>query len=225
NAIQGFAEVIQQQLFGPTPHEYRALAASIAADSAHMLAGFEELDRLVKLDAGALELEAGECDLAAIIAMTVGQLEAYTGPRRSGFELDQRDDSLPVAMAGIEAERLVWRLLATLAGATVPGEVLRLRSRQRGDTARMTVRLPSRLADLSDEALFQALAEGRPKALSAGMFGVGFALRLAAAEAKAAGGSLERKGDRLRLSLPGLTRAAMAHSQGEGPGSGQSDGT
>ena len=28
NAIQGFAEVIQQQLFGPAPHEYRALAAA-----------------------------------------------------------------------------------------------------------------------------------------------------------------------------------------------------
>ena len=48
NAIQGFAEVIQQQLFGATPHEYRALAAAIAGDSARMLAGFDELDRLVE---------------------------------------------------------------------------------------------------------------------------------------------------------------------------------
>ena len=224
NAIQGFAEVIQQQLFGPTPHEYRALAASIAADSAHMLAGFEELDRLVKLDSGALELEAGECDLAAIVVMTVGQLEAYTGPRRSGFELDQRDESMPVALARVEAERLVWRLLATLAGSTVPGELLRLRSRQRGGMARITVRLPASLANLSDEGLFQAVAEGRPKALSAGMFGVGFALRLAAAEARAAGGSLERRGEKLRLALPGLTRTAMAHSHGEAPVSGRADG-
>lgn len=224
NAIQGFAEVIQQQLFGPTPHEYRALAASIAADSAHMLAGFEELDRLVKLDCGALELEAGECDLAPIITMTIGQLEAYTGPRRSGFEFDQRDESLPVALAQIEAERLVWRLLATLAGSTVPGEVLRLRSRQRGDMARITVRLPASLANLPDEGLFQAVAEGRPKALSAGMFGVGFALRLAAAEARAAGGSLERRGEKLRLALPGLTRTTVAHSHDEAPVSGLADG-
>jgi signal transduction histidine kinase len=49
NAIQGFAEVIQQQLFGPTPHEYRALAAVVAADSAVMLAGFEELDRYARI--------------------------------------------------------------------------------------------------------------------------------------------------------------------------------
>ena len=30
SAIQGFAEVIQQQTVGPVPHEYRALAAAIA---------------------------------------------------------------------------------------------------------------------------------------------------------------------------------------------------
>ncbi|MCA8904212.1 MAG: hypothetical protein KDA43_05120, partial [Hyphomonas sp.] len=146
--------------------------------------------------------------------------EAYTGPRRSGFELDQRDEPLPVAVAGVEAERLVWRLLATLAGATAPGETLKLRSRQRGDMARMIVRLPAGLAGLEDEALFRAVADSRPKALSAGMFGVGFALRLAAAETKAAGGALERKGDKLRLVLPGLTGADVAHSEGDGSVSG-----
>ena len=215
NAIQGFAEVIHQQLFGPTPHEYRALAASIAADSAHMLAGFEELDRLVKLNSGALELDPGECDLARVIATTVGQLEAYTGPRNSGFELEQSDEPLPVAMAEIEAERLLWRLLATLAGATVPGETLKLRSRLRGGSARVTVRLPSGLADLDDDALFRAVTQAKPKALSAGMFGIGFALRLAEAEADAAGGRLLRKGDKLRLELPGLTEAVRGHSQGQ----------
>ena len=215
NAIQGFAEVIHQQLFGPTPHEYRALAASIAADSAHMLAGFEELDRLVKLDCGALELEPGECDLARVIAVAVSQLGAYTGPRNSGFELEQGSAHLPVAMSQMEAERLVWRLLATLAGATVPGETLKLRSRQRGDSVRVTVRLPSGLANLDDDTLFRAVAQAKPKALSAGMFGIGFALRLAAAEAEAAGGALQRKGDKLRLDLPGLTAQVCEHSQGE----------
>jgi len=46
NALQGFAEIIQQQLFGPAPNEYRALAANIAGDAARILAGFDELERL-----------------------------------------------------------------------------------------------------------------------------------------------------------------------------------
>src|SRR5690606_5172468 len=76
NAIHGFAEMSQQQLFGPTPNEYRALAASIAGDAARMLAGFEELDRLVKLESGALELDVGIAGFRAIIAGTAAQLDA-----------------------------------------------------------------------------------------------------------------------------------------------------
>src|SRR5207302_1921157 len=74
NAVQGFAEVIQQQLFGPAPHEYRALAAAIAGDAAQLLAGFEELERLTRLDSGKVELGKGGCDLAAIAQATVAQL-------------------------------------------------------------------------------------------------------------------------------------------------------
>ena len=43
-------------------------------------------------------------------------------------------------------------------------------------------------------------------------------MRLAAAEAKAAGGALIRKSDRLQLVLPGLTEAAADHSQAASDG-------
>ncbi|MFD2578465.1 hypothetical protein ACFSTD_07285 [Novosphingobium colocasiae] len=59
NAIQVAAEIIQQQLYGPAPHEYRALAAAIAGDVAQILAGFDELDRLVKLESGVMAPRRG----------------------------------------------------------------------------------------------------------------------------------------------------------------------
>jgi len=208
NAIQGFAEVIHQQLFGPTPHEYRALAATIASDGARMLAGFDELDRLVRLDSGALELETGDCDLAAIVVVTIEQLDSYMAQRGGGFALEATEGPLSVAVASAEAERLVWRLLATLAGATGPGEILRLKLRPaREGLVRLSVRLPSSLAARDDESLFHATASPQPQALSAGMFGAGFALRLAAAEAQAAGGKLDRRDERLRLDLPHFVTA------------------
>ncbi len=209
SAIQGFAEVIQQQLFGHTPHEYRALAATIASDGARMLAGFEELERLVKLDSGAMALDPGECDLLPILQATIAQLESFTAPRRSGIALECEAAALPVAMAPVEAERFVWRLLATMAGASSPGETLRLRARLRdragheGDV-RLTLRLPASLAWTDGDALFDAVAGRQPPALAAGMFGTGFALRLAAAEAKSAGGLLERRQEKLRITLPGM---------------------
>ena len=178
NAIQGFAEVIQQQLFGPTPHEYRALAAGIAGDAARMLSAFEELERLARLDSGAMDLETGETDLAEVVQATVAQLRAHTQSRGSGFTLKVEADHLPVALERLEVERIVWRLLATLAGVSTPLEVLKLKLRSRGGMARIDLALPTVLAAKDGDDVFQAAAGSVPQVISAGVFGVGFALRL-----------------------------------------------
>jgi hypothetical protein len=216
NAIQGYSEAMQQGLFGPIGHEYRAMSAGIAADAARILAGFEELERLARLDSGAMELEPGECDLAEVFAATVARLEPHTRARNSSFELQLGEMPALVPLARIEVERLAWRLLATLAGAAMPGEHLRMRLRTRSDAGgvqvRLKLQLPAALADRSDADLFRASATNAVTALSPGNFGGGFALRVAAAEARAAGGGLERRGDKLRLTLAGLTATAMPHS-------------
>ena len=212
NAIQGFAEVIQQQLFGPTPHEYRAVAAGIAGDAARMLSAFEELERLARLDSGAMDLETGETDLAEVIQATVAQLSAHTQSRGSGFALKVESEPLPVALDRLEVERIIWRLLATLAGVSAPLEVLKLKLRSRGGMARIDLTLPEVLARKDGDALFEAAAGTVPQVISAGVFGVGFALRLARAEARAAGGQLVRKDNKLRLTLPDLTAAVLAHT-------------
>ncbi len=209
NAIQGFAEVIQQQLFSPTPHEYRAHAAAIAGDAARMLAGFDELERLAQLDSGAMTLDAGSCDFVAVVAGIISQLEAHTARRDSGFVLEADLGAMPVSLAQPEAERLVWRLLATLAGASAPGERLKLRLRRKSGAIRLTVALPQSLANQSD--LFHVGPPSTPSPLSAGMFGAGFALRLATSEAKAGGGKLQRREGKLRLELP---QAVMGETSG-----------
>ena len=200
NAIQGFAEMIHQQLLGAAPHEYRALAASIAADAARMLAGFDELDRLARLDSGALQLDPGETDFAMVIAGIVHQLEPHTAARSSGFTLaaDQGDLLVPLALA--EAEQFAWRLLATLAGAARPGETIALELRRDDSAIVLAAALPVALAHL--DGLFDAAPPAGAQALSAGVFGTGFALRLAAAEARAAGGRLDLGNGALRLVLP-----------------------
>jgi signal transduction histidine kinase len=214
NAIQVAAEIIQQQLYGPAPHEYRALAAAIAGDCAHILAGFEELDRLAKLESGAPVLDEGDSDLARVLAQTVLRLRAWTEPRGSGFALagDPSATSLPVRVARAEVERLVWRLFAALAGSTAPGESLALSWRARTGMVDLTVALPSLLAEREPAALFDAVPGERGQSLATGMFGVGFTLRLAAAEAAAAGGLLQRVENTLVLSLPDLTDTDAGHS-------------
>ena len=63
NADPGLCRSHPAAVVRAVPHGYRALAASIASDAATMLAGFDELDRLARLDTGSLELEQGTCRL------------------------------------------------------------------------------------------------------------------------------------------------------------------
>lgn len=210
-AVQGYAEVIQQQLFGPAPHEYRALAAAIAADAARILAGFEELDRLARLETGAMGIEPGECDLAALLHRTAAQLAPVLAPQDAGFAPGFGDDACLIAAIDPEdAEALVWRLLASLAAAAAPGERIALTldpviGGGRGEV-RLRCVLPARLAATEGADLFAATTttatRSAESAISPGLFGTGFALRLARAEARAAGGSLRREGEALLLTLP-----------------------
>jgi len=201
-AIQMSSELIQQQLGGDVPHEYRAIAASIASDTALVLAGFEELDRLVKLDAQAMRLEPGETDVIAAVRGTLAQIHRHTEHRQSGFALTAADASLPIAVERIELDRLLWRLLAAIAGAARAMEMLEVTIARETAMARIAIALPAKLRDLDEDALFHAQAGEKSRVFSAGMFGLGFTLRLARAEARGAGGALKHEDGRLVLTLP-----------------------
>ena len=208
NAIQGFAEIIQQQMFGPVPHEYRAHAASIAVDAARLLAGFDEVERLVRLEAGSWPLEGGSSDLAAAVATTIARLDQVLRARAAGIDLLAPAELSPVAMAQGDLLALCWRILASAASALGPGERVPLAIRQDGGRLRLSLTLPASL--LTDEP---SPANGnRRQAVSAGMFGPRFTFRLAAAEAQGAGGALLLGDGTLELDLPALTPAAIDHS-------------
>ena len=217
NAIQGFAELIQQQMLGSAPNEYRALAAAVAVDAARLMAGFDELERLARLETGALELDEGECDLRNVVARTLRRLEGVLRPRSARMELIAHGSPFTIGMAETDAGQLAWRLLATLAGALAPGEIIDVALASDGKHVTLEADLPAGLAVNGDP--FAASTPGPPRAISAGMFGLGFTLRLARAEAEAIGGSLERHEDRLRLVVPALTAPRADHTldrQGNG---------
>lgn len=209
-AIQGFAELIQQQMFGPAPNAYRALAAAIAVDAARLLAGFDEIDRLARLETQAQPLSAGRSDLRETIGQILRRLEGVLKPRGARIDLTVRGAPFTLGLDERETQQVVWRLLATLAGAMAPGEVIALTLTSDGARAILLADLP--VALLGEDDLFAASAPVQPRAVSAGMFGSGFTLRLARAEAIAAGGDLEQRDELLRLDLPVLTGQTGAHT-------------
>ncbi len=192
NAIQGFAELIQQQMLGPTPHQYRSLAASIAADAARMLAGFEDVERLVRLESGRVQVDQGQADLTQIVTRLIAQLDPLIAPREVRLRWTAPDVPLPVAIDPAEAEQMLWRLLSTLVGAAAPGERLTLALVPDAAhlTAKLTMTLPAALALRDYDDLFAPDPSRLGRGV--GMLGHGFALRLARAEIRAAGGDLNR---------------------------------
>lgn len=225
NAIQGFAEVIQQQLFGPVPHEYRALAANIAGDAARILAGFEELDRLAKLESGLREVETGASDFSAVVAAHVAQLQDILKPREAGFA-PTIEPGHPVGIAQHDAEALSWRILASLAAAAAPGETVALTLDRHDGAIVLECVLPATLQKREDIFSAEGPKAGSSGLLTPGSFGSGFALRLARAEARSSGGELSKVEDRLILTLPLLTAQDadpsrdMTLQSAAGPGTG-----
>ena len=214
-AVQGYAEVIQQQLFGPAPHEYRALAAAIAADAARILAGFDELDRLARMETGALGIEPGEADLARLSQRIVDQIAPVLETRQAAIALALAPGtSLLVPSEADDVEGMLWRVLASLAAACSEGETLHARLDPvigNGTAmARLSCTIPAQLA--GEESIFAATARPSETAINPGLFGAGFAFRLARAEARAAGGTLMREGTEVVLVLPLLTDAGALPS-------------
>ena len=218
-AIQGFAELIQQQMYGPAPNEYRALAAAVAVDAARLLAAFDEIDRLATLETGATVLREGCCEWDEAMGQILRRIEGALRPRSARIEAAVHGAGFTVGLEETDAQQLAWRILATLGGALAPGEVIDLVLSSDGTELELVIDLPAALA--GDAELFAASAPTQQRALTAGMFGSGFTLRLARAEAHAAGGSLERRDDALRLMLPALTGHRADHTvDREGNGGG-----
>ncbi|VVT18790.1 sensor histidine kinase [Erythrobacter sp. EC-HK427] len=217
NAIQGFAEIIQQQLFGPAPHEYRAHAAAIAVDAAKLLAGFDEVDRLVKLESGALTLSEGQSDMRQCVAETVERLQGVLRPRNAGFSLNVSGDAFAVGIERGEVMAMCWRLLASAAAALSPGEDAALVLTSKDGTITLEMDAPQ---SMREGAAAETPDTGRPRAVSAGAFGPAFAFKLAQAEAENAGGTLICKLNRITLALPALTASDGDSSAGSGRASG-----
>lgn len=197
--IQGFAEIIQHQMFGPVPNAYRALAGAIAVDTARILAGFEELERLAKIQREGLDASGEPLSLKSVIERTLKRLEGVLRPVGASIRLLVSGDYFDVGLTEDDAALLVWRVLATVAGALAPGEVIELALRSDGRRVALAAEMPLALAQF--ENLFAAIPPSQA-VVSAGMFGTGFTLRLARAEAEAAGGSLVADEELLMIELP-----------------------
>jgi signal transduction histidine kinase len=213
NAIQGFAELIQLQVLAPVAHQYRGYAASIASDAATMLAQFEAIDQLVRLESGRQPIDPGETDARHALTMLVDRLAPLFDQRKASLMFQPGDDALLLGIAPEAFEAMVWRLLSTIAAAAVPGEQLTLRLGREEHAMRLVARLPEAMASQAGSGRDATPATVTARGDSGLLLGRDFALRLLEAEAGAAGGMVRRSELFLTLLLPLLTHSVTNSSQ------------
>lgn len=202
NAIQGFAEVIQQQLFGPTPNEYRAIAATIAGDAARMMAGFEEMDLLARWESSTRPIEEDASDLKPLVQTAIERVAPALSAKNATLSLKGVGGEILVPLAADSLEHMIWRVLAVVSSSLGVSEQVecQISNINSNTMVQLDWYLPVVLAN--DDNIFQPRVRKKDQMPAASAFGQGFALRLVRAQAKAIGGSFARIDDQLRLQLP-----------------------
>lgn len=203
NAINGFAQLIDGQYFGPVSHRYRELARAIIADAGMLAGTFEDIDIAARLDLGSIAHSGSGSDLGEAIDHALTELEAMFIAQRASLKLLGTIDGHPIALAQADARRLVLRFIGAVAASAQAGEELECHVEQHPQAGFVRLRLqrPRAIRGMSEAALADydggELLEGKVTAL-----GLGFALTLATQLAAAHGGQLVVEPDQCILNLP-----------------------
>lgn len=209
-AISGFAEIIEQQLFGPVDPEYRGLASAILADARKLLSGFEDISTAARLDADNLEIDPGQTDSAWLATTLRHRLAAISDSSGVVVNLIFADPVRPFAVEREFAERIFARLFSAIIVAGKAGEVIHGRCKTllgARVTNCLTLELPEKLRRLSEDALLGAGptdGDGDAQDALSPLLGLGFSLRLVRNLARKVGGDLRFQNEQALLILPAV---------------------
>jgi signal transduction histidine kinase len=229
NAILGFAEIIEQQLFGPADVHYREMAGNILADARRLLDAFDDLDlasRVAVADVGlsdpqpasVYEIEPLIAHVTSLFNENDDAANGVSGPRYPRVYITTAASLPAVVLDPIKGERMIQHLIRTLISVTPAGESLcgSLWFQPDGEGGHVLLALdrPSRLKGLDETQIMDPGYGADGDWPDAPLLGMGFSLRLVRSLASAQNGALIVDSDRIILSLPvagGQTNGETAH--------------
>ncbi len=217
NAILGFAEIIEQQMFGPAAPEYCDMAGKIALDARHLLAAFDDLDLAARVSRGDDKGEARPIDSGLLITQAAARFQE-AGPDAPSLAIAIAPDLPAVQLDPVQAERMVQHLLRTLLSVASSGEVLAGAASFRPDGGRGRVALaidrPASIRGLEEAHLLDPGYTPDGEWADGPLLGMGFSLRLVRSLAAESGGELLIDPARLVLTMPAAGMAGEAAGEG-----------
>jgi len=197
NAILGFAEIIEQELFGPAGAEYRDMAGNIAVDARHLLAAFDDLDLAARVSRGDDVSTPQLLDPELLVRQIASRFR------------DQGGALVDIAMAASLPP--VQHLLRTLISVAPKGEAVTGACwfQPDGGNGRVVLAIdrPSSLAGMEEAQLLDPGYTSDGDWADGPLLGLGFSLRLIRSLAGTCGGSLDVEPGRLLLAIPAASIA------------------
>ena len=218
NAILGFAEIIEQQLFGPAGVHYREMAGNILSDARRLLAAFDDIDmaaRAAAVDGGAdRAARKSAVDIAALIDHAA-LLFSTDGQSRLRISASAH---LPLAcVEPVGCERMIQHLIRTLLPLTAGEEAVQgaLWFQPDGAGGKLILGLdrPARLKGMDEHQLLDPGYGADGDWPDAPLLGLGFSMRLVRSLAQAQEGALRIEQERILLELPVANGSTQADNE------------
>ena len=214
NAILGFADIIEQELFGPSGPEYREMAGKIALDARHLLAAFDDLDLAARVSRGEGAEAPGAVDPALLIAQISARFREQGEGNGAQIDINIARNLPLVRIDPVQGERMVQHLMRTVVSVAQPGEALTGACWFQSDVGQGAVMLavdrPATLSGMEEERLLDPGYTAEGDWADGPLLGLGFSLRLIRSLASGCGGALLIEPDRFLLSMPAMTVAEDA---------------
>lgn len=204
NAISGFAQIIDNQMFGPVPERYRDMADEIIADSDRLIAIFGDLELAARLDSNHMREESGTVGFESIIERISRELDRVSDERGVRLRLTVPEHLPLIEASSDQTHRLVGRFLGAVVEVAARNELIEgaLTDVPEAHQLKLEVARPQSIYGAPESTLLDPGYSPEGEAPDAAMLSFGFSLRLVANFARELGGNLVIGQDSLALLLP-----------------------
>lgn len=206
NAILGFAEIIEQELFGAVGGQYREMAGNIAVDARHLLVAFEDLDLAARVSRGDGNGAPKRINPETLIRQVIDRFCEQGGAELPAIDIAVASDLPQILVDPVQGERMVQHLVRTIVSVAPRDQAVTGACWMRPDAGHgcvvLAVDRPSTLAGLEEAQLLDPGYSADGNWVDGPLLGLGFSLRLIRSLAGACGGSLDIEPKRILLSIP-----------------------